>query len=86
MYGAGYPEMFVYIDTCTSVGVGRGIILGTLREDPQRGMMSEAIQKADMRDSSKEFSAVQKAIHDAAKCEKNEFAVRECRLPGLGPG
>ncbi|MDF0580365.1 hypothetical protein [Bradyrhizobium yuanmingense] len=81
---AKYLKIFVYINSCAHVGVGRGIVLGTLRDDPQRGLMLEAIQKADMRDWSKEFFASHVAIHDAAKCEKNDFGVRECRLPGTG--
>jgi len=81
-----YLKIFVYMDSCAHVGVGRGIILGTLRDDPQRGIVLEAIQKADMRDWSKEFFAKHVAIHDATKCFKNELGARECRLPGIGPG
>ena len=82
---AKYLKIFVYIDSCTRVGVGRGIVLGRLRDDPQRGIMLEAIQRAKMRDWSEEFSAKYKAIHGAAKCEKNQFGVSECRLSGIGP-
>ena len=82
---AKYLKIFVYASSCGHVGVGRGIVVGTLRDDPQRGIMLEAIQKADMRDWSKEFFAQHVAVHDAAKCEKNTFGVRECRLPGIGP-
>jgi hypothetical protein len=67
------------------VGIGRGIVLGTLRDDPQRGIMLEAIQTANALDWSKEFLAKQIAIHDATKCEKNRFGRSECRLPGIGP-
>jgi hypothetical protein len=81
---AKYLKMFVYINSCAHVGIGRGIVVGTLRDDPQRGIMLEAIQKANMRDWSKEFFARHVAIHGAAKCEKNEFGVRECRLSGIG--
>jgi len=80
-----YLKIFVYMDSCAHVGVGRGIVLGTLRDDPQRGIMLEAIRKADMRDWSKEFIAKQIAIRDATKCFKNEFGAPECRLPGIGP-
>ena len=80
-----YLKIFVYMDSCAHVGVGQGIVLGTLRDDPQRGIMLEAIQKADMRDWSKEFFAKHVAIHDATKCFKNKFGARECRLPGIGP-
>jgi hypothetical protein len=47
--------------------------------------MLEAIQKANIRDWSKDFFAKQMAISSAAKCVKNEFEVRECRLTGTGP-
>lgn len=80
-----YISIFVHPNSCGHVGVGRGIVIGTLRDDPQRGIMLEAIQKADMRDWSKEFFAKQVAIVKAAKCEKNELGVRECRLSGIGP-
>jgi hypothetical protein len=79
-----YLNIFVFMDSCSHVGVGRGIVLGKLRDDPQRGVMLEAIQKADMRDWSKEFFAKQVAIHDAKKCFNNEFGAPECRLPGIG--
>ncbi|WP_315762024.1 hypothetical protein [Bradyrhizobium sp. SZCCHNS2005] len=82
---AKYINIFVYPNSCAHVGIGRGIVIGTLRDDPQRGIMLEAIRKADMRDWSKEFFARHVAITGAAKCEKNEFGVRECRLPGIGP-
>jgi hypothetical protein len=80
-----YLKIFVYMDSCARVGVGRGIVLGSLRDDPQRGIMLEAIQKADMRDWSKEFAETQAAIHGATKCFKNELGAPECRLPGIGP-
>jgi hypothetical protein len=80
-----YLKIFVYMDSCSHVGVGRGIVLGTLRDNPQRGIMLEAIQKADMRDWSKEFLAKQAAIRDATKCFKNDFGAPEYRLPSIGP-
>ncbi|MGY3149370.1 hypothetical protein ACVWYQ_006369 [Bradyrhizobium sp. USDA 3397] len=80
-----YLTIFVYMNSCARVGVGRGIVLGTVRDDPQRGIMLEAIQKADMRNWSKEFVATQAAIHSATKCFRNEFGAPECRLPGIGP-
>lgn len=82
---AKYLRIFVYIGGCTRVGVGQGIVLGTLRDDPQRGVMLEAIEKANMRAWSKEFSRKQMEIFSTAKCLKNEFGVRECRLTGTGP-
>ncbi|MGJ5081919.1 hypothetical protein [Bradyrhizobium sp. HKCCYLS3013] len=82
---AEYISIFVHPNSCGHVGVGRGIVIGTLRDDPQRGIMLEAIQKADMRDWSKEFFARHVAIVGAAKCETSELGVRECRLSGSGP-
>jgi hypothetical protein len=82
---AKYLKIFAYTVSCGYVGVGRGIVLGTLRDDPQRGIMLEAIQKADMRDWSQEFFAKHVAIHDARKCFKNELGAPECRVPGIGP-
>jgi hypothetical protein len=52
---AKYLKIFAYEGSCFHVGIGRGIVLGTLRDDPQRGMMLEAFQKADVRDWSNEF-------------------------------
>ena len=80
-----YLQIFAYMGSCSHVGVGRGIVLGTLRDDPQRGIMLEAVQMADMRDWSKEFFAEQKAIHDATKCFESEFGAPECRVTGIGP-
>jgi hypothetical protein len=82
---AKYLKIFAYMGGCSHVGVGRGIVLGTLRNDPQRGIMLEAIQKADMRDWSKEFWAENVAIHEAKKCFKNELGAPECRVPGIDP-
>jgi len=78
-------RIFVYVGGCTRVGIGQGIVLGELRDDPQRGVMLEAIERSDARAWSKEFSQKQIDIFNAAKCVKNEFGVRECRLTGTGP-
>jgi hypothetical protein len=75
-------KLFVYIGSCTHAGIGQGIVLGKLRDDPQRGVMLEPIGAAKMRAWSKEFLQKQVDILDAAKCVKNEFGVRECRLAG----
>ncbi|MGY8706368.1 hypothetical protein RAD16_11575 [Bradyrhizobium sp. 18BD] len=82
---AKYLRIFVYKGGCTRVGIGQGIVLGKLRDDPQRGVMLEAIERADMRAWSKDFSQKQTDIFGTAKCVKNEFGVRECRLTGTGP-
>ena len=82
---AKYLRIFVYMGGCTRAGIGQGIILGTLRDDPARGVMLEAVGRADMRAWSKAFAQKQAAIFGTAKCLKNEFGVRECRLAGTGP-
>ncbi|WP_092028614.1 hypothetical protein [Bradyrhizobium sp. OK095] len=84
---ARYVKIFVTKLDCPQVGVGigQGIVLGTLGNDPQHGVVLKAIQKANALDWSKEFFAKQMTIHDATKCFKNEFGARECRLPGIGP-
>ena len=73
-------KIFVYIGGCTRAGIGQGIVVGKLRDDPQRGVMLEAIEGANMRAWSKEFLQNQIDIWDTAKCMTNEFGVRECRL------
>jgi hypothetical protein len=82
---AKYLTIFAYRTSCGYVGVGRGIVVGTLRNDPQRGIMLEAVQKANSRDWSQKFLAQHGAIHDARKCFKNELGAPECRVPGIGP-
>jgi len=84
---AKYVKILVTELDCPQVGVGigQGIVLGTLRNDPQHGIVLQAIQKANAFDWSKEFFAKQMAIHDAVKCFKGEFGATECRLPGIGP-
>jgi hypothetical protein len=59
-------KIFVYLGGCTRVGVGQGIVLGELRDDPLRGPMLEAIQGADFRKWSKEFQQKQEDIWAAA--------------------
>jgi hypothetical protein len=73
-------KIFVYIGGCTRAGIGQGIVLGKLRDDPQRGVMLEAIEGANTRAWSKEFLQKQMDVLDTAKCVTNEFGVRECRL------
>ena len=73
-------KIFVYIGGCTRAGIGQGIVLGKLRDDPQRGIMLEAIEGANMRAWSKEFLQKQMDILDTAKCVTNEFGVRECHV------
>jgi len=73
-------KIFVYIGGCTRAGIGQGIVLGKLRDDPQRGVMLEAIEGANMRGWSKEFLQKQIDIGDTTTCVKNEFGVRECHF------
>jgi hypothetical protein len=73
-------KIFVYIGGCTRAGIGQGIVLGKLRDDPQRGVMLEAIEGANTRTWSKEFLQKQMDILDIVKCVTNEFGIRECRL------
>jgi hypothetical protein len=57
---------------CTHAGVGRGIILGTLRDDPQHGLVLDAShsQRSDPLKWSKEFSQMQTDIWNALKSSK----------------
>jgi hypothetical protein len=73
-------KIFTYIGGCIHGGVGHGIILGELRDDPKRGVLLEANRGANVRAWSKEFLQKQMAFSDAAKCVKNEFGLRECKL------
>jgi hypothetical protein len=73
-------KIFVYVGGCTRAGIGQGIVLGKFSDDPLRGVMLEAVEGADMRVWSKEFSQKQIDIWGTAKCVKNELGVRECRL------
>jgi acid phosphatase family membrane protein YuiD len=63
-------KIFVYLGGCTRVGIGQGIVLGELRDDPQRGLMLEAIEGANMRNWSKEFRQRQEDILDAVRRDK----------------
>jgi hypothetical protein len=63
-------KIFVYLGGCTRVGVGQGIVLGELREDPLRGPMLKAIEGANFRSQSKEFQQKQEAIWAAVTHDK----------------
>jgi len=63
-------KIFVGIGGCTRVGIGQGIVLGELRDDPQRGLMLEAIEGANMRNWSKAFRQRQEDIWDAVRRDK----------------
>ncbi|MCP3445816.1 hypothetical protein [Bradyrhizobium sp. CCGUVB14] len=58
---AKHVKIFVTELDCPQVGVGigQGIVLGTLRNDPQHGIVLQAIQKANAFDWSKAFFAKQ---------------------------
>ena len=57
---------------CTHDGVGRGIVLGTLRDDPKHGLVldSSHYQRSDPLKWSKEFSQTQADIWNAWKNSK----------------
>ncbi|NPU11080.1 hypothetical protein HL666_09925 [Bradyrhizobium sp. 83002] len=74
-------KILVYPGACTLTGVGRGIIIGKLRDDPLRGLMLEAM-RTNIRDWSKEFSQKQMKLLQSAVCRTNESGGRECRLVG----
>ena len=63
-------KIFVYLGACTRVGVGQGIVLGELRDDPLRGPMLKAIEGANFRSQSKEFQEKQEAIWAAVTHDK----------------
>ena len=65
------PLTIAFIPTaCTHGGVGRGIVLGTLREDPQHGLVLDASQRSDPLKWSKDFSQMQTAIGKAWKSSR----------------
>jgi len=67
------PLTIIFIPTaCTHAGVGRGIVLGTLRDDPQHGLVLDAShsQRSDPLKWSKEFSQMQTDIWNAWKSSK----------------
>jgi hypothetical protein len=63
-------KIFVYLGGCTRVGIGQGIVLGELRDDPQHGLMLKAIEGANMRSWSKEFRQRQEDIWDRRRRDK----------------
>ena len=73
-------KIFVYIGGCIRGGIGQGIVLGELRDDPRHGVMLAPTGAANIRAWSKEFWQKQVNILDAAKCVKNEFGTRVCRV------
>jgi hypothetical protein len=63
-------KIFVYLGACTRVGVGQGIVLGELRDDPLRGPMLKVIEGANFRSQSNEFQEKQEAIWAAVTHDK----------------
>jgi hypothetical protein len=63
-------KIFVGIGGCTRVGIGQGIVLGELQNDPQRGLMLKAIEGSNFRTWSKEFEQKQMDIWNAARRDK----------------
>jgi hypothetical protein len=67
------PLTIIFIPTaCTHAGVGRGIVLGTVRDDPQHGLVLDAshYQRSDPLKWSREFSQMQSDIWNAWKSSK----------------
>jgi hypothetical protein len=60
-------KIFVYLGSCTRVGVGQGIVLGELHDDPQRGLMLKAIEAAPLRNWSAEFTRRQEDVWNAVR-------------------
>jgi hypothetical protein len=63
-------KIFVHDRGCTRAGIGQGIVLGTLRDDPQHGLGLEAIDGSNTRTWSREFLQKQMDIWDAATRNK----------------
>ena len=63
-------KIFVHDRGCTRAGIGQGIVLGMLRDDPQRGLGLEAIDGSKTRAWSREFLQKQMDIWDAADGHK----------------
>ena len=63
-------KIFVYLGACTRVGVGQGIVLGELRDDPLSGPMLKDIEGANIRSQSNEFQEKQEAIWAAVTHDK----------------
>lgn len=70
--GVGPLTIIFNPTACTHDGVGRGIVLGTLRDDPQHGLVLDATrsQRSDPLKWSKEFSQTQADIWNAWKNSK----------------
>lgn len=67
------PLTITFIPTaCTHVGLGRGIVLGALRDDPHHGFVLDVshYQRSDPLKWSKEFFQMQTDIRDALKSSK----------------
>jgi hypothetical protein len=60
-------KIFVYLGSCTRVGVGQGIVLGEIHDDPQRGLMLKAIDAAPLRNWSAEFTRRQEDVWNAVR-------------------
>nr|WP_157872621.1 hypothetical protein [Bradyrhizobium sp. ORS 278] len=53
--GGDVLKIVTYLTDCSRVGVGFGIVAGSLRLDPHRGVELVAIQESNMRAWSREF-------------------------------
>lgn len=66
-------RIFVGLGACTRVGVGQGIIIGELHNDPQRGVMLNAIEAAPLRNQSAEFRRRQEEVWNAIKSNPRAY-------------
>jgi hypothetical protein len=60
-------KVFVFRGSCIIAGLGQGIILGTLQNDPGHGLMLQAIGRSDFRLWSEEFKQRQRDISEGAR-------------------
>jgi hypothetical protein len=64
-------KIFVHDRGCTRASIGQGIVLGTLRDDPQFGLGIEALDGSNTRTWSRAFLQKQMDIWDAAPRTNN---------------
>ena len=60
-------KIFVFYGSCIVAGVGQGIILGTLQDDPRHGLMLLALGRSDYRLWSEDFKQRQRDMFEATR-------------------
>jgi hypothetical protein len=60
-------KIFVPYGSCIVAGVGQGIILGKLQDDPRHGLMLSALGRSDYRLWSEDFKQKQRDISEATR-------------------